>query len=47
MSISLRSLLVGHDGPAAVGLNLTSLVLRISIYSVFCISTAFFICLDL
>ena len=42
------SLLVGHDGSATMGLNLRSLGLEISIYSDFCVSTAFFFfCLDL
>ena len=35
MSISLLSLLVGHDGPATMGLNLRSLEFGISIYSDF------------
>ena len=47
MSISLLSLLVGHDGPATIGLNLRSVKFGISIYLDFCVSTAFFICLDL
>ena len=47
MSISLLSLLVRHDGPAIMALNLRSLGFGISIYSDFCVSTAFFICLDL
>ena len=45
MSISLLSLLVGHDGPAKMGLNLRSLGFGISIYSDSCVSTAFsFVC---
>ena len=47
MSISLLSLQVGHDEPATMGLNFWSLVFGIFIYSDFCFSTAFFICLDL
>ena len=47
MSISFLSLLVGHDGPATMGLNLRSLGFGISIYLDFCVSTAFFICLNL
>ena len=43
MSISLLSLLVGHDGSAPMGLNLRSLGFGISIYSgfFFFVSTAF------
>ena len=47
MSISLLGLLVGHDDPATMVLNLRSLGFGISICSDFCVSTAFFICLDL
>ena len=47
MSISLLSLLVGYDGPTTMGQNLRSLGFRISKYSDFCVSMAFFICLDL
>ena len=42
MSISLISLFVEHDGPASQGLNLRTLGSRISMYSDFCVSTAFF-----
>ena len=45
MSISLLSLLVGHDGPSTLGLNLRSLRFGISIYSDLCVS--FFIWSDL
>ena len=47
MFISLLSLLVGHNRPAIMGLSLRSLGFGISIYSDFCVSTAFFIYLDL
>ena len=47
MSISLLSLLVGNDGLATMGLNLRSLGFGISIHLDFCVSMAFFICLDL
>ena len=47
MSISFLSLFVGHDVSATMGLNLRSLGFGVSIYSDFCVSTAFFICLDL
>ena len=47
MSISLLSLLVRHDVPTTMGLNLRSLGFRISIYSDLCVSTAIFICLNL
>ena len=43
MSLSLLSLLVGHDGPATMGLNLKSLGFGISIFWDFCVSTAFFL----
>ena len=46
MSISLLRLLVGHDGPTTKGLNLRSLGFGNSIYSDFCVSSAFLICLD-
>ena len=42
MSISLLSLFVGHDGHATMGLNLRLLGFGISLYSDFCVSTAFF-----
>ena len=45
MAISLLSLLVGHDGPAPMGLNLRSLGFEISIYANFYVSTAFVICI--
>ena len=38
MSISLLSLIVGHDGPATMSLNVRSLEFGISIYSDFCVS---------
>ena len=47
MSISLPSLLIGHDRPATVGLNLRSLGFETSTYLDFCVSVAIFICLDL
>ena len=43
MSISLLNLLVRHDGPGTMGLNLTSLGFGISIYSDLGISTAVFL----
>ena len=43
MSLCLLSLLVGRDEPATMGLNLRP----ISIYLDFCVSTTFFICLDM
>ena len=47
MSISLLSLLVGHDQTATMVLYLRSLGFGISTYSDFCISSAFFIfCVD-
>ena len=42
MFISLLSLLVGYNGTATMGLNLRSPRFGISIYSDFCVSTAFF-----
>ena len=42
MSIILPSLLVGHDGAATMCLNLESPGFRISVYSDFCVFTAFF-----
>ena len=47
MSISLLSLLVGRDGSATMGLKFWSLGFGISVYLDFCVSTEFFICLDL
>ena len=46
MYISLLSLFVGHDEPAAMGVNLRSLGFEIVIYSDFCVSIAFFISSD-
>ena len=46
MFISLLSLLVEQDRPATMDLNLTSLGSGISIYSNFCVSTAFFFFLN-
>ena len=46
MFIGLLNLLVRHDGPATMGLNLRSLGFGISIYSDFCVSPAFFLWLS-
>ena len=36
------NILVGHDGPAMIGLNLWLLGFRIPMYLDFCVSTVFF-----